>query len=74
VVVSDRRKGNCWDNAPRESFFGTLTKELGHRVTFATRADAGRAVSEDIDVFSDRARRHSTLGSVAPAAFEPGQP
>ena len=74
VVVSYSRKGNCWDNAPMESFFASLKKELVHRVSFATRADAERAVFEYVEVFYNRVRRHSTLGYVAPAAFEAGQP
>ena len=43
-------------------------------MTFATRADAVWAVFESIEVFDNRVRRHSTLGYVAPAAFEAGQP
>ena len=74
VVVSDSRKGNGWDNAPRESFFASRKKELVHRVSFATRADAGRAVFEYVEVLYNRVRRHSTLGYVAPAAFEAGRP
>ena len=74
AVVSYSRKGNCWDNAPMESFFASLKKELVHRVTFATRADAERAMFEYIEIFYNRVRRHSTLGYVAPAAFEAGQP
>jgi transposase InsO family protein len=56
------------------SVFATRKKELVHRVTFATRAAAERAVFESIEVFYNRVRRHSTLGYVAPAAFEAGQP
>jgi transposase InsO family protein len=56
------------------SVFATLKKELVHRVTFATRADAERAVFESTEVIYNRARRHATRGSGAPAAFEPGQP
>ena len=74
VVVRYSRQGNCWDNAPMESFFASLKKELVHRVSFATRADAERAVFEYVEVFDNRIRRHSTLRYVAPAAFEAGQP
>ena len=74
AVASYSRKGNWWGNAPMESFFASRKKELVHRVTFATRADAERAVFEYIEVFSNRVRRHSTLGYVAPAAYEAGQP
>lgn len=44
MVCSMSRKGNCWDNAPTESFFATLKKELVHRVHFATRGTAHRAL------------------------------
>ena len=74
VVPSYSRKGNCWDNAPMESFFASRKKELVYREWFPTRADAERAVFESIEVFYNRVRRHSTLGYVAPAAFEAGRP
>ena len=64
------RKGNCWDNAPAESFFKTLKSELnGHRA-FGSREEARRAVFECIEVFYNRERLHSTLGYLTPAEFD----
>ena len=54
-----------WDNAPVESFFGTLKQELVHRSRFATRAAARREVFEYIEVWYNRQRRHSSLGYVS---------
>ena len=64
------RKGNCWDNAPAESFFATLKKELVHHETYATHAAARASLFDDIEVFYNRERRHSALGDVSPVAFE----
>ena len=63
------RKGDCWDNAMAESFFGSLKTELVHRCDFATRDDARRAVFEYIEVFYNRQRRHSTLGYLSPVEY-----
>ena len=68
------RKGNCWDNAPMESFFASLKKELVYRESFATRSAAERAIFEYVEVFPNRVRLHSKLGYVAPASFESSQP
>jgi transposase InsO family protein len=62
--------GTCWDNAVAESFFATLKTELLHRRTWATRQQARTAIFEYIEAFYNRQRRHSTLGYLAPAAFE----
>ena len=64
------RRGNCWDNAPVESFFGTLKQELVNRCRFATREVARREVFSYIEVWYNRQRRHSSLGYVSPAEFE----
>jgi transposase InsO family protein len=70
LVPSMSRKGNCWDNAPAESFFGTLKVELlGDRV-FPSRAVARTEVFEYVEAFYNRTRRHSSLGYVSPAEFE----
>jgi transposase InsO family protein len=74
VVVSFSRQGNCWDNAPTESFFATLKKELWYRRSFADAADAERAVFEYVEVFYNRERLHSSLNYVSPATFESRQP
>jgi putative transposase len=70
ITCSMSRKGNCWDNAPMESFFATLKKELIHQERYATRAEARRSVFEYIEVFYNRVRRHSALGYVSPEQFE----
>ena len=51
------RKGNCLDNAPMESFFGSLKTELVHRASFPTREAAKRAIFEYVEVFYNRRRR-----------------
>ena len=63
------RRGNCFDNAPTESFWGTLKQELVHHRRFATRAEAQAAIQEYIEVFYNRMRRHSSIGNVAPAIY-----
>ena len=66
------RKGNCWDNAPTESFFNSLKNERVHGTTYATRADAQADLFEYIEVFYNRSRRHSTLGYSSPVRFLEG--
>ena len=70
VTASMSRKGNCWDNACIESFFGTLKRELVYHRHYATRDDATRDIFEYIEVFYNRQRRHSTLGYHFPAEYE----
>jgi transposase InsO family protein len=62
--------GQCWDNAPVESFFGRLKCELAPDDVFATRDQARGAIFEYLEVFYNRVRRHSSLGFVSPAEFE----
>lgn len=70
IKCSMSRQANCWDNAPAESFFATLKKELVHHETYATREAARVSLFDYIEVFYNRERRHSALGDVSPAAFE----
>jgi len=70
ITCSMSRKADCWDNAPMESFFASLKKELIHGADFATRAAARAAVVEYIEVFYNNQRRHSSLGYVSPAEYE----
>lgn len=70
IVCSMSRKGNCWDNAVMESFFGTLQQELLQHHRFTTRAEAEHAVIEYISVFYNHHRRHSTLDYLTPAEYE----
>jgi len=69
MAASMSRKGNCWDNAPSESFFNSLKNERVHGAAYATRADAQADLFEYIEVFYNRSRRHSTLGYSSPAQF-----
>jgi len=70
LVASLSRKGNCWDNAPTESFFSSLKTELIHNQIYLTRAAARHDVFAYIEVFYNRIRRHSALDYVSPAEFE----
>ena len=70
IVCSMSRRGDCWDNAPMESFFATLKKELVHHESYRTRAEARASVFEYIEVFYNRVRRHSALGYKSPAEYE----
>jgi putative transposase len=70
MVCSMSRKGNCFDNAPTESFFATLKKELVYRVRFATRDAARSGLFAWIATWYNRKRRHTSLGSMSPEAFE----
>jgi len=70
MQMSMSRKGDCWDNAVMESFFGTLKKELVHHRKYRTRAEARQDIFEFIEVFYNRERLHSSLGYMSPAAYE----
>ena len=69
MISSMSRRGNCFDNAPVESFWGFLKQELVHHRRFRTRLEAQAAIQEYIEVFYNRMRRHSALGNIAPAIF-----
>lgn len=69
-VQSMSRKGDCWDNAVAESFFGILKSELGHHEKFQSPQDTLRAIFEYIEIYYNRKRKHSTLGYQTPAQFE----
>ena len=64
------RGANCWDNAPMESFFASLKKELVHDEDYQTRAEARTSLFESIEVFYNRVRRHSSLGYRSPVEYE----
>lgn len=64
------RSGNCYDNAPIESFFGTLKTELIHHCHYQTKAEAKTDIFEYIEVFYNRFRRHSALHYQSPVNFE----
>ncbi len=63
------RRGNCWDNAPMESFNGTIKVECVYQHRFATRNEARRAMVEYIGYYNTE-RRHSSLDYETPAGFE----
>jgi transposase InsO family protein len=67
--ASMSRRGNCYDNAPMESFWGTLKNELVHHRHYDTRAQAIHEITEYIEMFYNRQRRHSRLANLSPAAF-----
>jgi putative transposase len=69
MICSMSRKGNCWDNAPTESFFNSLKNERVHGTRYATRQAAAADVFDYIEVFYNRTRRHSTLGYQSPSQF-----
>lgn len=69
-VPSMSRKGNCWDNAPMESFFSRLKVELIYAECFDSIRAAKSAIFEYIEVFYNRKRRHSALGYISPVEYE----
>lgn len=69
MVPSMSRKGDCWDNAPMESFWGTLKNELVHHRRYRTRAQAIQEITEYIEIFYNRQRKQARLGYLSPAAF-----
>ena len=70
ITPSMSRKGNCWDNAPMESFFHTLKTELVHHKIYATKEDAKRDLFQYIEGFYNRKRIHSALGYLTPEQME----
>jgi transposase InsO family protein len=69
-VQSMSRKANCWDNAPAESFFGSLKSEHIYRHNFETREKAEMSIFEYIEIFYNKKRLHSSLGYLSPEEFE----
>ena len=69
IRASMSRRGNCYDNAPMESFWGTLKNELVHHCRYATRQEAIQTITEYIEIFYNRQRLHSRLGYISPAVF-----
>ncbi len=70
IVQSMSRKGNCWDNAVAESFFGTLEQELGTTARWRSVAHARADVGAYIHGFYNDLRLHSTIGFHSPVEFE----
>jgi len=69
LVASMSGAGNCFDNAPMESFWGTLKQELVHHRHYRSRLEAVRDITEYIEIFYNRQRRQARLGFLAPAVF-----
>ncbi len=69
MTASMSRKGNCYDNAPMESFWGTLKQELVHHRRYKTRDEAIRDITEYIEIFYNRQRRQTRLGYLSPATY-----
>jgi len=70
IVCSMSRKGDCWDNAAMESFFGSLKTEWVYGKKYESREIAKNDLFNYIEVFYNRKRRHASLGYVTPIAFE----
>jgi putative transposase len=68
--VSRNRKGNCYDNAPVESFFSSLKNKLMRHRQFRDQAEARQAIVEYIEEFYNCQRLHQALGSRSPEEFE----
>ena len=69
-ACSMSRRGNCWDNAPVESFFSTLKMELVHERDYETPQQARSEIFEFIEVWYNRQRLHSSLGYRSPVDYE----
>jgi transposase InsO family protein len=72
IDVSMGSRGDCFDNAALESFHASLKKDLIHRRSWPTKAEARTAIFDYIEAFYNRRRRHSTLGMLSPVDFENG--
>jgi putative transposase len=70
IEISMGQRGDCFDNSVLESFHATLKKDLVHRRSWPTKAEARTAVFEYIEAFYNRRRRHSRLGMQSPVDFE----
>ncbi len=64
------RTGNCWDNAARERFFGSVKEECVGNTIYASHEEARLAIFTYLEVYYNRIRRHSTLGYVSPLVYE----
>ena len=70
MTASMSRKGNCYDNAPMESFWGTLKQELVYHRHYRTRQEAVQDITEYIEIFYNRQRRQARLGYLSPVVYE----
>jgi len=70
AICSMSRKGNCWDNACVESFFGSLKNEWVRNKIYKTFDDAKKDIFNYIEMFYNRKRRHASLGYISPVVYE----
>jgi transposase InsO family protein len=70
IQISMSRKGDCYDNAMIESFWGTLKEECFSLQIFQSRKEAKTVIFEYIEVFYNRKRKHSSLGYLSPVDYE----
>ena len=70
ITCSMSGVAQCWDNAPVESFFASLKRELVHHERYTTREDAKASIFEYVEAFYNRVRQHSSLGYLSPEEFE----
>jgi transposase InsO family protein len=70
MQASMSRKGNCYDNAPMESFWGVLKTEHTDHKRYETRREAIQDITEYIEIFYNRQRKQARLGFLSPAAYE----
>lgn len=70
ITCSMSRKGNCWDNAPMESFFGRLKNKSLHHHHFRTQEEARGVIFDYIGLFYNPIRIQEGLGGKSPVQFE----
>jgi transposase InsO family protein len=70
IICSMSRRGNCWDNAPVESFFSTLKREWVFHQRYRTRAEARQSIFDYIERFYNRQRMHTSIEDLSPIQFE----
>jgi putative transposase len=70
IACSMSGVGQCWDNAPVESFFASLKRELVHDESYTSRDEAKASIFEYVEAFYNRVRLHSSLGYLSPEQFE----
>ena len=70
MICSMSRKGNCYDNAVAESFFGSLKSEWINHNRYLSRSEATQSIFYYIEIFYNRKRRHSSIYYVTPQEYE----
>jgi len=69
IIQSMSGRGNCFDNAVTESFFGTFKKDLIYRRNLMTKREARQEIFKHLEIVYNRTRKHSTIGNVSPVQF-----